>query len=148
MSEEILTITEGGNVFKYDPDYELYEGKIIIENKWITVALAPESGTTDASESLKTFKKIKNDFKNFYHKVLSQCSKKLVELANDWREDNDMHEITEEEIYKRIDSNFFEMEIDENDFSVYLNDDDLFWGHVILCEGDIEDDDFYVTIAG
>lgn len=109
--------------------------------------LFPETNTTDATELLSTFKKIKNDFKNFYHKVLSQCSKNMVVMANGWREDDDTHEITAEEIYTRIDGDFG-IEIRGKEYTLYFNDDNLFWGHTILYNGNIENNIFDTTIAG
>ena len=142
-----LTIIEDNNTFIYDRTLDWYKGKVVIENKNISVMLSPETNTTDATESLDTFKKIKNHFKNFYHKVLSQCSKDIVALANSWREDDDTHEITSEEIYKRIDSDF-DIEIIGKDYTIYFNEDNLFWGHTILYNGNIENDKFDTTIAG
>ncbi|MBQ3502452.1 MAG: DUF2262 domain-containing protein [Clostridia bacterium] len=142
-----LVITEEDTTFNYDRTFDWYNGKVNIENKNISIMLYPETNTTDATESLNTFKKIKNDFKNFYHKVLSQCSKDIRVMANDWREDGDTHEITSEEIYKRID-NDFDIEIRGKDYTIYFNDDDLFWGHTILYNGNIENNIFDTTIAG
>lgn len=142
-----LDITEENVTFNYDRTFDSYEGKVIIENKNISVMLYPEANITDVSDSLNTFKKIKNDFKNFYHKVLSQCSNDMKVMANDWRRDGDTHEITPEEIYQRIDGDF-DIEIRGKDYTIYFNDDDLFWGHTILYYGNIENNVFNTTIAG
>lgn len=142
-----LSIIEDDVTFNYDRTLDWYQGKVVIENKNVSVMLYPETNTTDATESLNTFKQIKKDFKNFYHKVLSQCSKDIRIMANDWREDDDTHEITSEEIYKRIDGDF-EIEIRGKDYTIYFNDDDLFWGHTIVYNGNIENNEFDTTIAG
>ena len=98
---------------------------VVIENKNISVNLCHDFATFDATASLNTYKMIKNDFKNFYHKVLSQCAKSMVSLANAWREDDDTHEITAEEIYKRIDGDFH-IEIRETNYTIYFKDDNIF----------------------
>lgn len=139
-----LSIKEESNIFNYDNSLDLYEGKVLVENKRMSVILCSE---VDITESLNTFKIIKNDFKNFYQKVLSQCSKGITKLANDWREDGDTHEITSEEIYKRIDGDF-DIEINGKNYTIFFNDDDLFLGHSILYYGNIENDLFSTTIAG
>lgn len=135
------------HTFSYDKTLELYEGKVSIGNKNISVMLCPENNTTNATESLNTFKTIENDFKHFYHKVLIQCAKEMVELANDWREEEDTHEITAEEICNRIDGDF-DIEIRGKDYTIYFNDDDLFLGHTIVYNGNIDNNEFDATIAG
>ncbi len=142
-----LSIIEEGDTFNYDRTLDWYQGKVVIDNKNVSVMLNPETNTTDATESLNTFKEIKKDFKNFYHRVLSQCSKNIRVMANDWREDGDTHEITSEEIYKRIDGDF-EIEIRGKEYTIYWGDDDLFWGHTIVYNGNIENNEFDTTIAG
>ncbi len=143
-----LVITENDDVFTYDRALDWYEGEVVIGDKKISVMLLPEPDTTDATESLNTFRKIKNDFQNFYKTVLLRCSQDMVTTANDWREEDDTHEITAEEIYRRIDSDTFDLEISEKYYSVYLDDDDLFCGHTILYNGSIENDEFETTLAG
>ena len=69
-------------------------------------------------------------------------------LANEWREDGDTHEITAEEIARRIDSDSLDLEIYKKDYTIYFDDDDLFWGHSIVYNGNIETNEFDATIAG
>ena len=142
-----ISITEGENTFDYDRTFECYNGKVFIENKNVSVMLCPNGDTTDATESLDTFKKIKNDFKDFYHNILTRCSEDIRVMANDWRDDDDTHEITAEEIYQRIDSDF-DIEIRGKEYTIYFNDDDLFWGHTIIYNGNIENNIFDTNIAG
>ena len=142
-----LTIIEKDYIFKFDRNFKWYEGKVFLGNKFANVFLYPKRNTTDATESLKVLNEIKNEFLNFFHNVLLQCSKNLVGLANEWQDDN-THLITIEEIYKRIDCDFFDMEIRDNKYTIYLDDDDLFLGHTIVYKGNIENNEFNVTIAG
>ena len=144
----VIEIEEGDSIFTFDRKYGWYEGKVDLENKKIVVLLYPERKTTDATNSLETFRKIKEDFKNFYHKVLDQCSYDLVYIANEWKDEDDTHEITNEEIYNRIDKNHFDIEIRDKKFTIYFEDDDLFWGHTIMYEGNIENNEHKATIAG
>ena len=70
----------------------------------------------------------------------------MVRLANDWCED-DGHIITDEEIYRRIDGDF-SIEIRDKEYTIYFDDDDLFYGHTIVYNGNIENNEFDTTIAG
>lgn len=143
-----LIIKSGSDVFEFHKTYEDYEGKVVIDNKKINVSLYPKSNTTDATESLNTYNKIKNDFKNFYNTILSQCSKNMVSMANEWREEGDTHEITADEIFKRIDSDSFDLEVRNTKYTIYLDDGDLFFGHTIMYKGNIDNEEFSTTIAG
>ena len=80
--------------------------------------------------------------------MLDQCSYDLVYIANEWKDEDDTHEITNEEIYNRIDKNHFDIEIRDKKFTIYFEDDDLFWGHTIMYEGNIENNEHKATIAG
>ena len=143
-----LTISSDNFSFVYNRTYDCYDGKVILENKNISLSLYPEPDTTDATISLNTFNIIKNNFLKFYHNILLQCSKNLVKNANNWRDENDTHIITEEEIFNKIDCNNFEMEIRRKRFLIYFNDNGLFCGHTISYKGNIENDKFNVTIEG
>lgn len=143
-----LIIADGEDSFEFNRTFNSYDGSVVIENKKIKVSLYPERKTTDATESLNTFGIIKHNFRNFYHTVLQRCANDMVQLANEWREEGDTHEITEEEIYKRIDTNSFEMDIRKTEYTIYLNDDNLFYGHTILHEGSFKTGRYSSTIAG
>mgnify|MGYP003317061930 CR=1 FL=1 len=95
-------IEDGEKLFEFDRTYGWYAGKVKLEGKRATVLLYPERNTKDATKSLNTFRKIEKDFKNFYHTVLSNCAESMVGMANEWKDEDDTHEITAEEIYRRI----------------------------------------------
>jgi hypothetical protein len=142
-----LIVYSDKDKFTYDRTLGWYQSKINISNKTIQTMLYPKDDKYDATESLQTLQIIKKDFDNFYNKVLLQCSKAMVVTANAWQEDTE-HLITAEEISKRIDKETFDLEISGKDFTIYFDDDDIFYGHVILYNGNIENDTFDATIAG
>ena len=143
-----LFIQDGDDVFEYNRRFNEYTGKIVIGDKTIDVSLNAERDTTDATKSLETLKKIKSDFQNFYSKVLTNCAEEMTKLANSWREDGDTHEITKEEFIKRIDSDSFDLTIIDTSFTIYFGDDNMFWGHSIVYNGNIETNRYDATIAG
>ncbi|EJK7924198.1 DUF2262 domain-containing protein, partial [Escherichia coli] len=75
------------------------------------------------------------------------AAEQLTELANDWLQDEEDEEITEDMFVSRI--NLVELAMDYNgDYSLYYNDDDMFWGHIIDIVGSIETGPTSASIAG
>ena len=136
-----------GVSFSFNKQFSQYDGKFTFNNKKIDITLEPARNSTDASKSIETFKKINADFNSFYKNILTKCAEEIVDLANDWNSD-DEHIITENEIIDRINNNIFCIEINESDFSIYFEDDDLFFGHTIIYYGNIDNDKVSVDIAG
>ena len=144
-----ITITVNDVLFTFDRRFSQYEGKYVVEDKKIEVSLQPNRNSIDADNSIETFKKINENFISFYENILKKCSKDIVELANEWNDDDECdHEITEQEIFERINKNNIFIEIREKKFTIYMDDDDLFFGHSIVYYGNIENDEFSVDIAG
>lgn len=143
-----ITTNIDGISFSFDRRFSQYEGKFVVKDKKVDISLEPDRNSMEATKSIETFKKINADFISFYEKALKKCSKEIVGLANDWKNDDDKHTITENEIIKRIDKNNISMEISDNRFTIYFEDDDLFLGHTIVYYGNIDNDKFSVDIAG
>ena len=143
-----LTEVIDGVRFTYNRTFCVYEGILSFNDKKINVNLGVNCKNADTSKSIKTYKKIKCDFKNFYSNVLKKCSKDIVSMANSWRSEDDNHVITTEEIAKRIDEHDISIEINDNNFSFYFDDDNIFCGHTIIYYGNINNEEFSVDIAG
>lgn len=143
----IIKVIEGIS-FTFNRIFSTYEGHMILENKKLSVGLEPDRNSNDATHSISTLKKIKSNFKNFYQTVLKNCSKDIVKWANDWKSEDDNHKITAAEIEKRIDKNNIVMEINGSSFTIYFEDDNLFFGHTIVYYGNIDENKFRVDIAG
>ena len=141
-----ITVDIDGLSFSFNKQFSQYDGKFTFNNKKIDITLEPARNSTDATNSIATFKKINADFDTFYKNILTRCAKEIVDLANDWNDDE--QEITENEIINRINEKIFCIEINESDFSIYFEDDDLFLGHTIIYYGNIENDKVSVDIAG
>ena len=143
-----ITMTVDDVLFTFNRMFSQYEGKFIVGDKKIDVSLGSDQKGLDAKNSTATFKKIKSNFDAFYEKVLKNCAKDIVEGANEWRDDDDEHEITEEEIVKRISKGKPSFDINDNNYSIYFDDDDMFGGHTIVYNGNIRSEKFTVDIAG
>ena len=134
--------------FKFDKILSWYDGKIEFNGYTIDISLKPKTNTLDATTSVATYKKIMQDFDNFYKKTLMRCANELVEGANEWRDEDDDHEITVEEFERRIDTKKVSIDIDGNSYTLYLDDDNLFWGHTIVYYGNIDNEQFSIDIEG
>lgn len=96
-----------------------------------------------AQAALAAFKRLYADLPEWDAKFRAFAAAELTDNANDWQaaaaEDNEREyqELTEAEFARRISISEFNMNPD-GDFTAYYDDDDLFWGHVILVEGNID----------
>ena len=143
-----ITISVNDTEFTFDKLLSYYNGKVELNGYTVDVSLDPENNTLDATASVATYKKIMEDLDNFYKKVLTRCATYLVESANEWRDEEDDHEITAEEFERRIDTKRLSISISGTSYTLYFDDDNLFWGHTIVYDGSIENEEFSVYIEG
>ncbi len=114
----------------------------------------------DINECLPVAEEFYNNRQEWDRKIREYAAEQLTELANDWladeyyEEDDEsdeetepVHEITEKEFAERIMICDISFDSDRN-FTVYYADDDMFWGHSILVDGNIETGFESAEIAG
>ena len=95
-----------------------------------------EDGAETANESLDTLKKLMSYCREWDQKARKYAAAELVECANDWAEEEEK-EITEDEFAKRLSISEVCASID-GDFEIFYDDDDMFYGHVVIVSGNIE----------
>ena len=104
-----------------------------------------EDGSETAKDSLQTLEKLMEDSAGWDDKARRFAADKLTDLANDWQDseydeaetDGDENVITKEEFAKRLSASELCVST-EGDFEMYYNDDDMFWGHVVVVSGNID----------
>ncbi|PEL51048.1 DUF2262 domain-containing protein, partial [Bacillus toyonensis] len=83
-------------------------------------------------------------------KMKIYAAKELVELANEWLQDDDEAEI--DEITKEMFINSITLSslsvYSEGDFEIFFLDGDIFWGHSIIVSGNIHEGLSSAEIAG
>lgn len=103
-------------------------------------------GIETADEALKTFQELMANGEVWDQKAREYAADELTELANEWAEENDL-EITHEDFAKRMVISEVCVSL-EGDFELFYNDDDMFYGHVIIVSGNIHEGFKDAYIAG
>lgn len=96
----------------------------------------------NAAAALANFKKIYAAVEDWDAKMRALAAAGLTENANDWQEDcgdgdEPYQPLSEEDFARRISISSFHMYPDGS-FSAYYNDDDMFFGHVIMVDGNLD----------
>lgn len=95
----------------------------------------------DINEFLPVAEEFYKNRREWDRKARKYASEQLTEIAVDWQyqgaeDDEEVVEITEKEFAERLIINDISFNSDGN-FKVYYSDDDMFWGHSILVDGNI-----------
>lgn len=107
---------------------------------------ADASQTADAAR--RTLQILLADCANWDQKARQFAASVLTENANDWQDEEDTPEITEDEFAARISISEISISAQDGAFELYYDDDDLFWGHVIIVSGNLADGFSDAAIAG
>ncbi|RRD69345.1 DUF2262 domain-containing protein [Tannerella forsythia] len=121
--------------FELNREYECFEGAIQYQDEDIDLTVETQ-GLDELQEILNTYKTATKDFEAWLSGIKKFAAKELVELANDWQEE-DTPEISEKDFYDRVELSCIVLELD-NEFMVYLHDDDMFFGHIICVYGNLD----------
>lgn len=141
LSRPVMIDTEFAT-FELDRTMAWFEATTNLGGFEVTVYLeTDEDNEETANNALAKFKSIASEFEIFDKKTKEASADFLLELANDWLEDDDREdkpeEITKEMFIDAI--NISEISIaPDGSMTLYYNDGDMFWGHVITM--DIETD--------
>lgn len=124
----------------YDKDYSTYKGRAEWCGETANILL-DVGGTDDVQAAVKLLEKFFAKSRAWDKKFRRFAAKELTGLANDWKDSDealdDTPAITEKEFAKRIHSPDITMDSKGN-FTVYYEDDDMFWGHVVTVDGNVK----------
>lgn len=115
-------------------------------NRYYVLEVLEEHAKHSELEALSAFNTIDN-FKEFEQRISTYISETLLDLANDWLDNDDQDPITAEIFAKRITMGELAFRNDGT-IEVYYDDDDIFWGHCIIANIDAEGNPVHADIAG
>ncbi|MGI5172440.1 DUF2262 domain-containing protein [Treponema sp. OMZ 840] len=121
--------------FELDKEYGWFEGSIQYQDEDIDLTVETED-LAELKNILSAYKTATKNFDEWLDRIKKFAATELVELANDWQEE-DSPEITEKGFFDRISLSSIVLE-PENNFMVYLHDDDIFFGHIICVYGNLD----------
>lgn len=145
-------------VFYEDPELGTFELDKRVNTFERPVTWAGEEGTLcfdlddeeDMKDAMETARQLFKDQEGWSKKIREFAAKELVDLANDWLEDDeesDLDEITEEMFAERVGLDTIAV-YPEGGFEIFFFDDDMFWGHCIIVTGNVDGEMEPAEIAG
>ena len=111
-----------------------------------------EEEAETAEDALSTWRRLLTDCAKWDAEARTYAAKELVDNANDWlydsvEEGEEIEEITEEAFAQRLELSEVCVSTEGN-FEIFYDDDDMFWGHVVIVSGNIEEGIDDATMAG
>lgn len=107
-----------------------------------------EEGSVTAKDALETWNKLIANCQEWDDKARKFAAEEMTDNANDWALDADENaeEMTKEDFARRLMISEVCVSTDGN-FEIFYDDDDMFWGHVVIVSGNIETgiDDAYIA---
>lgn len=146
----VIIQPEGCEEFVLDKSFEMFSGNGSWNGESCLIHLdVDENSAETAEDAQSTLKILMDNCKEWDEKARQYAAAELAECASDWvkEEDENAEEITEDEFAKRMSISKIVVSID-GDFDIYYDDDDMFWGHVIIVSGNIETGINDATMAG
>lgn len=145
----VILQLDAGEELLLDKSIGLFSG----EGHWngkeclINMDVDEESSVT-AKDALETWKKLIANSQEWDDKARKFAAEEMTDNANDWALDADENaeEMTKEDFAKRLMISEVCVSTDGN-FEIFYDDDDMFWGHVVIVSGNIETgiDDAYIA---
>ncbi len=136
--------------FELDKRVKQFERKISWAGEEGNLYFAWDEDKKIMKSALETAHVLFKDQDEWNKKIRMYAAEELVELANDWLQDKEEVEI--DEISKELFTDFMKLDsisvYPEGDFEMFFFDGDMFWGHSIIINGNINGDLTSAEIAG
>ena len=123
--------------FTLDKSVDIFSGYMNHNGSKISVSL-------DDKEDIKTARELYQDIDKIVRDASAFAAEKLTDLSNDWgmddwdEDDGEYVPVTEESFAKRIVLRTISIS-EEGEYTLWFDDDDMFWGHVVCVYGSIKD---------
>ena len=131
-----------GVSFELEREFNWFNARLDWLNTSCSVSLECDDGNPEnAAQALAAFKNFYASLAVWDEKMRAFAAARLTQNANDWQEDCADDEnpapITEADFARRITISEFNMDSDGN-FTAYYDDDEMFFCHSVLVEGNID----------
>lgn len=144
---EVFIEVDGCEKLILDKSLDLFSGDGIWNGEECCINLDSDGdGLETADLALETLQELMTNCQTWDQKAREYAANELTDLANDWAEEDDI-EITNEDFRKRLEISEVCASPD-GDFELFYDDGDMFYGHVIIVSGNIEDGFDSADIAG
>lgn len=130
-----VSYEDGDFYFILDKHYGWFEAEMMYNDEVIDIKIETEA-LDEVKEIFDAYKTATKDFNAWLSEIKKFAAEELVELANEWQEE-DTPEISEKDFFERVELSSIVLE-PENEFMVYLHDDDMFFGHIICVYGNLD----------
>lgn len=140
ISKPVVIVEEGLGEFVLDRQFSFFEGDVewLDEVCHVFLETDEEDGDT-AGKALAALKILHQDLKLWDDRFREYAADKLTSLANDWLQEEEGEEpapITKESFAGRLEISELSIAPD-GDITVYYDDDDMFWGHAVEVDANI-----------
>lgn len=130
-----------GIYFMLNNFFSCYTADVEISNDSIEISLYEEGGSLEAT--IKTIKKIFEDFEQFFNRVLNGSVNDVVTLA---KQSHVSEIFSEEFILGQLRENLYTLTVSGDRYSLGFYIDDIFSDLMIHCEGNINEDNYIVSL--
>lgn len=134
----VMIHLEGCGEFLLDKSLGMFDADGQWNGESCTIHLdVDEDNKKTASDASATLKKLLSNSKQWDQLARELAASRLTSTANDWQaQEEDPIEITEEAFAQRLSISELSV-LTGGDFEIYYEDDDMFWGHVVIVSGNV-----------
>ncbi|MGY4761627.1 DUF2262 domain-containing protein [Paenibacillus caseinilyticus] len=125
--------------FELDKSIDLFEKEVQFDGERVELHFEWQSDENPMKLALQTAYSLFGDQEGWNKRLKAYAADELLDLANDWleQEDEPQYEKITEEIFINSIKIWTISVYPEGRFTVYYSDGDLFWGHSICVNGNI-----------
>lgn len=141
-------VIDGVGTLAYNETLNWYEGELKCKGDKRFLFLEMDDDEEELSQTvLDVLDKLVKNIEAYEKHIVETTSEMMVELGNDWIEDVEDEELTAETMAKRIQAAEYTIHPD-GEITILCSDDDIFAGHAIAVETNIEGEIEDAYLAG
>lgn len=151
LSQPVSVLADGIGKFTLNRAFSCFEGHITWLGASCSVMLDTDEEDGDTAErALSVLQKLYFEQERWDKAWRSYAAKELTALANEWQAEDDTQNcgpLTEQTFAQRL--ALSEMSISASgDITLYYDDDDMFWGHAVEVDANIDGEILSAQITG